>query len=108
MSVDINQLATDPNYDLNIARSESAEERTARIARENADAATDRRMRERLFYVALAVVVLALGVSLYVAFLKDTVPADEKQWGRTVFSALVAGLLAFLTGRTLAKSQPRA
>lgn len=102
--INIETLAANPEYDLSVARSEREDERAARLAREGADASSERRMRESLFYVALIVVLGTLAMCLYIMVLKANAAVDERQWARSVFSALVASLLAFMTAQKFGKS----
>lgn len=90
--VDLGAVANNPDYEVNVKRIETPEERSSRIKREEAEATHKR----RIFWALFTVVLFTAATATTVALVSDD-PAT-REWGRTTASAIVAGLIGYFGG----------
>jgi hypothetical protein len=90
--VDLNQILRDPRYAIELKTLELPDERAARLQRAEDDA----RHRRKVFWAAFAVVVSAAAISLLVLLLNGD--ADNRAWARTIFAAILTGLVGYVAG----------
>ena len=86
------------------ATTEDPVARTARLKREERDAAFERLRQVVLFVVAVFGMVVFAGFCIYV-LVAPGFSADDKKWAQTVVSALVAGCAGYTFGKHHAQAQ---
>lgn len=101
MPIDLNQLAQDEKYAVQVAPNEHPDDRAARLAREREDAQLARRKE---FWAFLAVMFGLTGIAaICFAFVLGVgqPSADDKKWAFGVLTSMVTGGIGVLTGKRL-------
>lgn len=97
--IDLNDLLRGSRYSLDIKAPETPEEQQSRLRREEDEAAH----RRRSFWAVFAVVLL-VGAATFLVILLNRPPDPEVQaWARTIFSAVVGGLVGYFTATRTAR-----
>lgn len=96
--IDLNQLASDVRYKVHIQKDESEAERKARLDREGAQAWHDR-WKSTIGFGILLLALLAVGGIAARVVLDRQAAVNEKQWGASVLTSLLAGAVGYVTGQ---------
>lgn len=88
-------VGKDHKYELSVSN-ESAEDATARRAKETADAELKRKMTFALFCFSLLVTGIVFAGCVYTF---ATGMPDDKKWAAGIVSAIASGLVGFLVGQ---------
>jgi hypothetical protein len=88
-----------------LAPTETPEERAARITRETKDAKLERVKAYVLFFVVMFGVISVGCLCAYEGIFNPNASADSKRWAQTALSALLAGFVSFVLGQATAKKQ---
>lgn len=97
--LDLNELANRPDHQLTLVPRADPAERESRLKIEEADAQHRRRKDLVLHVAALVVVSVALGLCVWVIMNPDS-NAEDKRWAGTVVTAIVTGLVGYVTGKS--------
>jgi hypothetical protein len=96
--IDVQHFLDDPRYSFELRTIETADERRARIRRENDEAAHRRQVFWAVFVVLLIVGAAAFAVMLFSS------NADNKEWARNIVAAISSGLAGYVGGSAVKKS----
>lgn len=96
--IDLNELANRPDHQLTLTPREDPVERDSRLRIEEANATHQRRKELILHIAALLVMGVVLGVCVWTIIKTDSSEADKK-WAVPILSAMVTGLIGYVTGR---------
>ena len=97
--IDLNDLANRPDHQLTISPREDPAERDARLRMEEADAEHRRRKELALHVVTFVVIGVALALCVWAIVKKNSTPEDTK-WAVPLLTAIVTGLVGYVTGRS--------
>lgn len=98
--LDLNELANRPDHQLTLAPRADPAERETRLRIEEADAGHRRRKDLILHIAALVVIGVALGLCVWVIVKGDST-VEDKRWAGTVITAIVTGLVGYVTGKSI-------
>lgn len=94
--IDLNDLAN--RHQLSIVPREEPDQRDSRIRIEEADAAHRRRKDLLLLSSALVVIGVAIGLCVW-AVVREGSAASDREWAVPLLTAIVTGLIGYVTGR---------
>jgi hypothetical protein len=97
--IDLNEIANRPDHHLTLAPREDPAERDSRLRREELDAVHQRRKELALHVVAFVVIGVALSLCVWV-IVRNSSPPDDKKWAELLLTAIVTGLVGYVTGRS--------
>ncbi len=97
--IDLNALANRPDHQLSIVPREDPEERATRLSIKEADAAYHRHKDLTLHIIAFVVIGVALGLCVW-AIVKEDSTAEDRQWAVPLLTAIVTGLVGYITGKS--------
>ncbi len=96
MAIDLNQIPE--GYKVEIASTETSEERASRLRREEAEAAHQRWKSTGLFVVGLVCALTVGGLCLWAA-LDQSFPADTRTWASSLVTSMITGIVGYLWGK---------
>jgi VIT1/CCC1 family predicted Fe2+/Mn2+ transporter len=96
--IDLNEIASRPDHQLSIVPREDPDERAARLRIEEAEAAHKRRKDTALHGLSFIVIGVALWLCVR-AIIKDGATAEDARWAVPLLTAIVTGLVGYITGR---------